>query len=397
MHYKYQRNQIFGKRLPVPKNIRNKIYNCTLSFTEFIEYDLEDKIPLSCLIEEDLLIVEKFGLERSRKLDWELINGHFYYYLDSIKSLVLQISPNEEDINACLWELLKDKIRPKDYSLPMKKKYSDRLFDLDQNNPDIVSIMTSFNNGDLSLEKIVSYWDLFKDKDLSYCLLHDINNEYKIDDSLLKSFMNQFGGLSRLILEEGNIYTLIHDFSSLEKEEDKKDYIKKFCDHILDRTHPKRGDYHIPLSLTNDEYKEIFQHTSMKEFLLRRNPYSKSAIERLILELESLPEDYIYQMPVPVSLLDNYDVLSFVSTFGLKNVVDFDLECGNFFTKDHCQMLLLMFDMYMHYAGNEHDPSKNIYTRNNYDENGNYVERIYTKDEFYEAMRRMIIYGPSDW
>ena len=31
------------------------------------------------------------------------------------------------------------------------------------------------------------------------------------------------------------------------------------------------------------------------------------------------------------------------------------------------------------------------------DENGNYIDRPYTKDEFYEAMKRMIKYGPSDW
>ena len=30
MDYKYQRRQIFGKRLKVPKHILNKVYNCTL-------------------------------------------------------------------------------------------------------------------------------------------------------------------------------------------------------------------------------------------------------------------------------------------------------------------------------------------------------------------------------
>ena len=75
MDYKYQRRQIFGKRLKVPKHILNKVYNCTLSFNEFIEYQLDDKIPISCIIESDRIIVEKFGIDRCKELDWELINA----------------------------------------------------------------------------------------------------------------------------------------------------------------------------------------------------------------------------------------------------------------------------------------------------------------------------------
>ena len=38
MEYKYKRWQLFGKRLNVPKNILNDVYNCTLSFYDYIEY-----------------------------------------------------------------------------------------------------------------------------------------------------------------------------------------------------------------------------------------------------------------------------------------------------------------------------------------------------------------------
>ena len=85
--------------------------------------------------------------------------------------------------------------------------------------------------------------------------------------------------------------------------------------------------------------------------------------------------------------------MNFIAVFGLKNVVDFNDECGEFFTKNNCKMLRLMFDMYIHYAGNEHDRQKNIYC----DKDGNYIKGKFTKDQFYESMKRMIIYGPSDW
>ena len=60
-------------------------------------------------------------------------------------------------------------------------------------------------------------------------------------------------------------------------------------------------------------------------------------------------------------------------------------------------MLKNMYSMYIHYGNNVNDPEQRIYTKNPYDENGNYVERGYTKDEFYEAMRRMIVYGPTNY
>ena len=83
MHYKYQKRQVFGKRLKVPKFILEKIYSCTLSFNEFIEYGLDDKIPTSCIIDADRQIVEKFGIDKCKELDWELINKQVYYSYDN--------------------------------------------------------------------------------------------------------------------------------------------------------------------------------------------------------------------------------------------------------------------------------------------------------------------------
>ena len=126
----------------------------------------------------------------------------------------------------------------------------------------------------------------------------------------------------------------------------------------------------------------------MQEYFKKASPYSDYYIDKIFEELGELPHDYIFDIPIPFNVLKNSDVLSFIGIYGLKNTVDFDNECGHFFTKDECNMLKLMYEMYMHYGGNEHDPNKYIYTRNPYDENGNYVNRLYTKDEFYEAIKR---------
>lgn len=397
MNYKYQKRQIFGKRLKVPKNILSRVYNSILSFSEFVEYELDDKIPITCLNESDRKIVEKFGIEKAKTLDWELLSKRVYYNNINFRELLMGIDTSVEDLNTSLYELVKDQIKPSDYSLRMKEIYQDRLFEISQDNDDNLNYeKRRFNNGDISLEDLVRNWDLYKDKDLSYCLQNDKHNEFNITNSQLKDFMNKFENISRLILDNTNIYQVIHEINDTKSELEKQEYIKQITDNILEKS-IRRERYQQVIELSNIEYKELFKYSSMQDYLKSANQYREYDIDKIFEELKTLPQDYIFDIPIPFDVLNNSDVLSFIGTYGLKNVVDFDNECGHFFTKNNCQMLKLMNDMYLHYGGNEHDPNKTIYTRNPYDENGNYVDRPYTKDEFYEAMKRMVIYGPSDW
>ena len=397
MNYKYQKRQIFGKRLRVPKNILSKVYNCTLSFSEFVEYELDDKIPITCLNELDRHIVEKFGVEKAKTLDWELLSERVYYNNINFRELLMSIDASVEDLNTSLYELVKDQIKPSDYSSRMKEFYQDRLFEISQDNDDNLNYeKRRFNNGEISLEDLVRNWDLYKNKDLSYCLQNDRYNELNITNSQLKDFMNKFENLSILILDNTNIYQFIHEINSQKSESEKQEYIKQITDNILEKTIRKES-YQQVIELSNNEYKELFKYSSMQDYLKSANQYSEYDIDKIFEELKTLPQYYIFDIPIPFDALNNRDVLSFIGTYGLKNVVDFDNECGHFFTKNNCQMLKLMYDMYLHYGGNERDPNKTIYTKNSYDENGNYVNRPYTKDEFYEAMKRMVIYGPSDW
>lgn len=392
MDYKYQRRQIFGKRLKVPVRILYKVYNCTLSFNEYIEYQLDDKIPTSCIIESDRKIVERFGIDKCKELDWELINKRVHYNKNiNFRDVLMSIDSQTQDINSVLYELVKDEIKPIDYTPKMREVYSDRLFDVSQyNDENLRYILDNFNKGKIGLKEIIYNWDLFKNKDLSYCLLNDNENKCNITDNILKEFMSSYGELASLIIENNDIYIFISDISSLKSEEEKKNFVKQFTDDILSNTKRKYGDYRLPIKLTDEQYKEIFKYSSMEEYFKTIDQYSAPLI---IEELKSLPSDFIFNTSIPFTEILDYYVMNFIAVFGLKNVVDFNDECGEFFTKNNCEMLRLMFDMYIHYAGNEHDRQKNIYC----DKDGNYIKGKFTKDQFYESMKRMIIYGPSDW
>ena len=399
MEYRYKKNQIFRKKLNVPKYILNRVYNCNLSFSEMVEYNLEDKIPVECLLVSDRKLVERFGIERCMDLDWELINGRNISDID-IRDVLMSIDPEVDDINETLYELVKDKMRPSDYSPKMKEKYNDRLFDMSKEEvPDAFSYLAfKFNDGNCSLEEMIRWFPLFEDKDISLCLMNDKDNIFGLTSDDVKAFVSEFRILLPYMLKDMDIYTLIAGYKDLETEEDKKFFIKLQTDKILRRTY--RG-YDEPrgkklLVLTDEVYEEIFKYSSLSDYL---NIFSEWDAPKIMKELEDLPEGYIFDIPIPFSILRKYDVLRFIGEFGLKNVVDFDNECGHFFTKDDCRMLKLMNDMYLHYASNEHNPQRNIYEprKTVYDDNYRYVGSYYTKDGFYEAMRRMIVYGPTDW
>lgn len=392
MNYKYQRNQIFGKRLKIPKNILNKVYGCTLSFDEFIEYELDDKIPISCIIESDRKIVEKFGIDKCKELDWELIKEKAVFFRKEINiiDILMSIDSQVDDINNTLYDLLKDKIKPSDYSKKMKDKYSDRLFILSESmdNDNLYYKKYNFNSGRVSLVELIDDWELYKDKDLSYCLLNDEKNIFQITDDQLKSFMNSFSNIYKLLIHTTDIYTFIHEINEQKDDNKRNDYIKKYTDYILNNKGMMVKNLDIP-EFSNEQYKEIFEYSSFNSYVEKIDNYYGKKISE---ELKLLPKDYLRNIPIPISFLFNLDVLRFIGTYGLKNVVDFDNECGHFFTKNNCKILTSMYDMYMQYANNIHDPQKTIFTINNHDENGNYVERPYTQDEFYEAIRRMIKY-----
>lgn len=384
MNYKYKRSQIFGKKLEVPKLVLNEIYNKNLSFKDFIKYNLEDKIPTSCITEIDKQIIDRFGLEKAKEIDWELIDNINISL--NVRDIIMSIEPQTEDINSILYELIKDKIKPSDYTLGMKTVYSDRLFDLPEGELEVDYRMKRFNNGEVSLKDIINNWNLYKNKDLSYCLLKDRENTTNITDNTLKEFMSNYGSLAPLMIENTNIYEFINKITTLTSEEEIKEQIKNVTDKILSNPIKTNDKYGNTKEITNEEYKEIFKYSSLEDYLKSFNSVST---EKLIKELKELPKGYIFNTHIPFSTFLNDEVLSFVGTYGLKNVIDFDNECGQPFSKDDCVMLKSMYSLYMKYSSS--DPDKTIYTKKDAS------DRPYTKDEFYEAVKKMAINGPSNW
>lgn len=297
------------------------------------------------------------------------------------------------------WQLFSKKLNvPKDIR---KKIYNRNLSLKDYINYDLIDKIPSFclNPKAKGLVDVLKFSELESLKIIDYDL-NFLENQFQMNNQEIKKFMDDYGEIIKILLnnirylDNFDPKSFIKNLIEYQDDTEKiNKYISQYTDKILANTHREYGDYRQPINLFNDEYKEVFKYSSLDSYLKNIDKYDAPA---LIKELNELPNNYIFSTSIPFSSIDNYYVLNFIGTFGLKNIVDFDNECGHFFTNNNCEMLKLMYDKFIRGANIERDPNKSIYTKKNErDENGNYIDRPYTKDEFYEAMRRMIIYRSS--
>lgn len=362
MEYRYKRGQLFGKKLNVPKDILNKVYNCTLTFNEYIEYGLDEKIPITCIMNSDRKIVDKFGIEKCKNLDWDLLNKYDNKF-NSFKDIVMSIDSDIDDINTLLYEEAKKSLKPIDYTPKMKEAYPNDYFDVLQNDDDnLKKLKSSFNEGRISLEEIINNWGLFKEKDLDYSLLNDYSNKNHITNAMLKDFMHDYENLAPLIIEHDDISNFVSNIASLSTSQEKHEFVAKFTNELLNNTYKKAGESRPPIKLSDTEYREIFKYSSMEDYF--KNFADEYLVNRIMGDLSNLPEDYIYNLPF--SFFDNLsNTLDIAGKCGIQNIVDFDNECNHFLTMEQDEMLTKLSS----YIGNRSCDSK---------------------EEFYDLMKQIV-------
>ena len=391
MKYKHKWYQILRKKLKVPKRIESQVFSNHLSLTNYINYELYGKVPLECLKDKDRKIIEKFGLEKIINLDWELILTPFTHRFDiDFIDILDKIPASEESINDVLYEIMIEIIPPSNYSSKMKELYKDRYCEITDKieNLEEKNIMRKYNEGKISLEELISHWNLFKEKRFSYHLNNDSQNSYGLTEQDIREFMDKNEILGTLISKHGDIYKFIYEHKLINNPKQKREFIKKFTDSLLEKTNKKSNWSWEKLELSNEEYKVIFKYSSLEEELKRIDEYYG---ELLMREIHDLSPDYIFNSKIPFELLKNRNVLGFLALYGFQNTIEFDNECNNFFSKNDFRMLKNIYETYLHYS---HNAKKefSFYLVDGKKENG-----VYTKDAFYEIIKRMLLNGPTNF
>lgn len=395
MEYRYKRNQIFKKKLNVPDEIRNKVYASSLSIEEYQKYDLSDKVPASCLDSKYREIAEIVGIEQAVTLDWDFILADIYWAKNIIRENYGKIE--QPIMNVIYQKAYEEIIKSKRYyAEEMSDRFKATFPQLFVNDVELsYDLKINFYSGNLRLRDILDNWDIFKNKDLGNVINRNSGlRDASITNEQFNEFINEVGFTARHEQYEPNIYATINQYSSITDDEAKKEFLSNYVKTSIKNRIEFNKINHIATDYTNDEYKKIFKYISLDEYLNLYDFWRKSDVIKTV-NIYGL--DNMLNAPFPFKILTNNGIANFISTFGFKNIVEFDIRSGGFFSNNDWEYLKAVDDMYMHYAGNVHSKDRTLFVKSSYDENGNYVDREYTKEEFNEVIRRMIVFGPTNW
>lgn len=397
MDYRIKRNQILKKKLPVPKEIQEQVYNKTLKMEDYIKYDLSDKVPVEHIYWEDRPIVERFGVEKLKQLDFEMYNKNSYRY----SAVLMTISPDVSDLNTAFYQKIMECsskksgspfvpiLRPEDVTPALLEKMSDYFVEDVDITPELKE---KFYNGDLNLFDLVNNWDIFKNKIVTGKLEYYSRD---IDIEQLRKMMDEYPDIASIVQYASTFKSLMEKlYGEAVSKEQREEIVEEFCVEVLnDKNIEKTPEVHdiVFTYVEPDEYLHekmdylrLNNHVGWEDYSYDYEEFAKG--------LDGMTVKEVVEAGFPLDVLLDRNVLNFVKTYGIKNIVEFDQECGNFFSQNNFQMLRIMQPVYMNYANNDHNPETTYYTKSweNHD-------RPYTREEFYEALRRMIIGGPTDW
>lgn len=389
MYYRYKRNQFWKKTLPVSKEIREKVYGSRLTFEELVKYDLVDKIPVSCLTSDDRALVEKFGVDKLKDFDWEMY--HFDRF--SYHRVLMNVDGATSDINLSFYQEIvnvtyasdRDRysqaLNPSNTTAKFREKMSKYFVD-DLNIPN--EVKEQYYKKELSIFTIIRYWEQLKDKHLNNRLEY-YSRQVDIDKFTL--MMNEYPEIASIVRTIEDITRLSDSlYSGLKTEKDKDDIVTEFCQTIIENYSDE---------LTPEGYKAIFKHVEPESYLkekmdyLRKNKHGWESYEYNYEEfadgLDGMTLEEVVEAGFGFDILLNSDILKFIKIYGIKNVVEFDRDCGQIFSKNDFALLKSMYPMYLHYGRDSFRMRPN-------DES----DRPYTREEFYESMKNMLAVGPTD-
>ncbi len=215
--------QLVKRNLQVPAEVITRAEAGNLSLIEYLAYGLDSKYSVSALKSVDQAIIEKFGIEKVKKLDLQLWASLLTYDYSPLIEKFLDIDANTNDLNGAFYDLIKDEIPAGYYSDNMKKVYPNRFFDIDlfTNTNDVE---WDFNFDRTKIKDFLTNWNLLRSKDFGY-YLHKYNSTYgnaemQITESQFRAFMNDYHSLIddpsyRVYLrDEAWIYRLIYEVSN---------------------------------------------------------------------------------------------------------------------------------------------------------------------------------------
>lgn len=394
-----QNGTLFPETKITNQDARERLRLGRVTLQDIKEEGMQDYITLDQMEFHTEQIVRIIGLDRALEIDDEIINDEdlftrFYYEVgrgeeeysfETIKAKMM--TKIEKD---CLGYSAKENYEKYENNPYVREALPGIFIDFPEGTPE--AFKNAVKTKSLTMAQVVDNYELFKGKRIIARLIdngyYGLNETYpEISDERIEFLIENFSDIVEIYKEDSHfIYDLANEADPAQDVETlRATFVEKVKEKVL-----KEGVKDEKV-LSMIPYKEIALDLAKGEYHTER--------AKEILEDEANVE-LLRESGISPNLFANYDFVDVVSRFGLKTLLDFDTRNGNFLTKNGSEVLLSISDKFIHYGGNEHSNARTIFTKGIDPKTLEYVgsnSEYYTKEEFEESFRRMIIYGPSDW
>ena len=375
----------------VQEDVKKRFYRKILSIEDVLRYDLYENVSQDRLSIGAKNFFDKVPIDVAKSLDIEIFNTNTFSYTFRQRVENFEGSINETTLENILRETAESILSNRFLSLDLYKELlsipkvheiipESSLIDFGDNN----DLARKYLIRDISLRDIWNNREIFREKSFIQNL-----QDYEYEPI-------RYGGIT----EEKLFYIF-------DKYPDVANSLKSNSEHILDLARE------FNLYLSEEKNKKNISSKIIEICKTDRNlePETKTTLERyysLDVIASSLDESNKYYFDsimrytteekiasygIQPKIFEDSSVINLFYIYGLETVMEFDRANGNVFSKNDFAFAKKMFEYYFHYAGNVFDKDRTIYCKSDKED----YHAPYTMEEMQEAVRRMILYGPTDF
>ncbi len=366
----------------IPKEVRNRYNNGRLTLSDIITYDLED-IPESKIDYQARKVLKKIPRDILKQADLELIDVLSYHLDTRINSNgIATLDEYNSVLKECLIELLDGYTREELYdrlssNSTVRELIPEYIIDFPE---DKQELKESFLDNSIHMNDIRANLELFRGKKFVNRLR---NYSYRtrdldITEEKIMYLFDNYPEYADELLGHTGYFTEIASVIDINKS------IEENTASIKDQAKMLANNQYLA-----DEAEALRSILTITDHIEDLGEWDRERYDKI---LQYTTPEVIESYDIPTSILTNSEVISVFHQFGFERVMEFDRENDHVFSKNDYAFLKTMYEYYLHYGGNDHNPRTNIYTIQ-YAENERDYQRPYTKEEFEDMMARVIRKG----
>ena len=385
----------FPERKDLPEEVLQKYYSRRLSTREIVLYDLYDSIERTPDYSNARKFFEIVTPEVAKTIDRRLVEDEVVWELLEEKLMLhdVPVEPDEieKDLRDAIDDLLSSDYIPSDTYKSLVKNEAVRELGIDRK-------LIDFPEGEEQLERdylsryisLVDVFDrrsIFRGKDFVSRL-----REYRYEredipratEEQILYLFDRFEDLSEGLLIDGEASDILELATSLNPEETLEENTKAVQSRVAELIHSDDLKYKPRLS------KALERYYSFEMLESRLSEYERGNFE--VIMKHTTPEK-LRSFGITPKLLEDTRLLDFFRAYGVETIMEFDRENGGIFSRDDFELGRTIFEAYLHYGGNVHSSERTIYHRT---DGVSEYGAPYSKEDFEEVVRRMIVYGPTN-